>query len=370
MWNANLVIDAVGHTYDFADDNRRDDVSVRTYDTFITWLYRLGHVPFEALEGGYPLTLAEFRGGWSTEELLQLFFVESDVDMVAMHAVNFFNLFERGANPWPQCLALKQAAPHRVLLYAPVDPLSERQLVLDTMAEHAAAGIDGFKFYPVNGMIGPDKVPLSYSFADEDILPIFDHARQLGIKHIAVHKAVPTAPGPHTQDRPDDVSHAAVVFPDMTFEVVHSGWAFLEDCAFQLQMNRNVYANLESTANTARRMPRRFLKAVGALLAAGPRQVLFGTGAPAGHPQPIIEAIDAITMPDDLRDEGLPELTAKLKADLMGANMARLHGLDPQQVLASCADDEFARRRREYRLDPQPWQLKRARVQGALHAAG
>ena len=38
----------------------------------------------------------------------------------------------------------------------------------------------------------------------------------------------------------------AAAFPDMTFEVVHSGWAFLDDCAFQLQMNPNIYANLEA----------------------------------------------------------------------------------------------------------------------------
>ena len=359
----------MGHTYDFSDDNRAD-VPQQAYDAFIRGLYRTGHVPFEALEGGYPLSLEEFRGGWSTEELLRLFFVESDVDMVAMHAVNFFNLFRRGANPWPQCVAMKQAAPHRVLLYAPVDPLSPREQVFDLMAEHASQGIDGFKFYPVNGLLDEKGIPLSYSFADDEILPFFEHARSLGIRHLAVHKAVATAPGPHQQDRPDDVSYAAVAFPDMTFEVVHSGWAFLEDCAFQLQLNRNIYANLESTANTARRMPRRFLKAVGALLEAGPRQVLFGTGAPLGHPQPIIEAISAISMTDDLVQEGLPELTDQVKANLFGGNMARLHGLDPDAVLARCAADEFTALRQEYLLDPRPWQLKRDRIGETARAAG
>ena len=31
--------------------------------------------------------------------------------------------------------------------------------------------------------------------ADEAIFPFFEHARNLGVKHIAVHKAMPTAPG-------------------------------------------------------------------------------------------------------------------------------------------------------------------------------
>ena len=99
MWNGNLVIDAVGHTYDFSTDNRRPNVPVAGYDGFIAWLYGYGHAPLESKKNGYLLSLEEFRGGWTTEELLTMFFVESDVDMVSMHAVNFFDLFERGANP-------------------------------------------------------------------------------------------------------------------------------------------------------------------------------------------------------------------------------------------------------------------------------
>jgi uncharacterized protein len=366
MWNGNLVIDAVGHTYDFSDDNRLDHVPVEAYDGFISWLYQYGHTPLERRDGGYMLSLDEFRGGWTTEELLSVFFVESDVDMVARHAVNFFDLFERGANPWPQCAAVKEAAPDRVLLYAAVDPLSDRGAELEKMAQRVEEGIDGFKFYPVNGLTDFNNVPLSYSFADERIFPFFDHARSLGIKHVAIHKALPTAPGPHHQDRPDDVSTAAAAFPDMTFEVVHSGWAFLEDCAFQLQMNPNIYANLETTANTAGRMPRRFLKSVGELLAAAPKQVLFGTGAPLGHPQPIIEAIGALTMPEDLLDEGLPELTDQVKADLFGGNMLRMHGLDAGEIADKLAGDEFAVRRAEYQQDPHPWRVKRDRVASAV----
>jgi uncharacterized protein len=366
MHSGNIIIDAVGHTYDFSADNRRPEVPLAAYDAFIAWLYGYGHKPLESTADGYLLSLEEFAGGWTTEELVTLFFEESDVDVIAMHAVNFFDLFQRGANPWPQCLEVKKAAPDRVLLYAAVDPLSDRGAELAKMAQRAEEGINGFKFYPVNGLADYRNIPLSYSFADEKIFPFFDHARNLGVKHIAIHKALPTAPGPHHQDRPDDVSFAAAAFPDMTFEVVHSGWAFLDDCAFQLQMNPNIYANLETTANTAARMPRRFAKAVGALLAAAPKQVLFGTGAPLNHPQPIIEAISAMQMPDDLREEGLPELTDGVKADLLGGNMARLHGLDVDRIAESCAADKYAAGRAAYLEDPQPWRGKRARISGNL----
>jgi predicted TIM-barrel fold metal-dependent hydrolase len=189
------------------------------------------------------------------------------------------------------------------------------------MAARAEDGADAFKSYPVNGLRDYKRNALSYSFADDRIFPFFERARKLGVNHIAVHKGVPTARGTHDQDRPDDVSVAAAAFPDMTFEVVHSDWAFLEDCAYQLQLNPNIYANLETTANTAVRMPRRFLRAVGALLAAAPKQVLFATGAPLSHAQPVIDAIAGIHMPDDLVDEGFPELTDAIKADLFGGSL-------------------------------------------------
>lgn len=358
-----FVIDAVGHTYDFSHDNRRPDVPEEIYYGFIRWLYGYGHEPLEKTSDGYLLGYDEWANGWTTDELIRMFFVESDVDMVAMHAVNFFNLFTRGANPWPQCLAVKTAAPDRVLLYPAVDPLSDRQQEFDKMAEAAELGVDGFKFYPVSGMIDARNRAVSYDFSDESILPYFAHARSLGVRHIGIHKALPTGPGPNQHDRPDDVLGAAVAFSDMTFEVVHSGWAFVEDCALQLTMNGNVYANLETTANAIVRMPRRFARAVGALLAESPDRVLFGSGAPLTHPQPIIEAIANFEMPQDLVDEGLPEFTDELKAKLLGGNMAALHGIDIAQRKKVLDEDGFARERAAYLEEGgSPWSLKRERI--------
>lgn len=365
MHNDYVVIDAVGHTYDFSDDNRKAGVPLEVYDGFISWLYGYGHTPMEATTGGYMLERSEWANGWTTDELLEMFFVESGVDVVAMHAVNFYNLFERGANPWAQCLAVKKAAPERTLLYAAVDPLADRAAEFEHMAEAAEGGVDGFKFYPVSGLVDSNNHAVNYSFGDEKVQEYFAYARELGVNHLAIHKALPTAPGPNEHDRPGDVNAAAATFPDMTFEVVHSGWAFLEDCANQLTMNPNIYANLESTANAVVRMPRRFARAVGTLLAEAPDRVLFATGAPLSHPQPIIEAIADFEMPEDLVQEGLPEFTDEIKAKLLGGNMAALHGLDLDAIRQRTATDEWASRRQAYLEDPRPWALKRDRVGAA-----
>jgi predicted TIM-barrel fold metal-dependent hydrolase len=365
MHNEYFVIDAVGHTYDFSADNRKPSVPVEFYDGFIGWLYGYGHEPLEKTSDGYLLSLPEWAGGWTTEELLEVFFVESGVDMVAMHAVNFYYLFERGANPWEQCVAVKQAAPERTLLYAAVDPLSDRLAEFDKMAEAAELGINGFKFYPVSGLTDARNHAVSYSFADDAIYPFFEHARSLGINHLAIHKALPTGPGPNDHDRPEDVAAAASSFPDMTFEVVHSGWAFLEDCAVQMTLNANIYANLETTANAIVRMPRRFARSVGTLLSVAPDRVLFGSGAPLTHPQPIVEAIADFEMPSDLLEEGLPEFTDEVKADILGLNMARLHGIDVEAVKALTGNDDLAQARAGYLADRHtPWSRKKERVEG------
>lgn len=368
MRDDKIVIDGVGHTYDMAADNRRDHVPVEAFDHFTAWLYGWGHEAMESLEPGYMLSFEEFRGGWTTEELLRLFFIESDIDVIAMHSVNFFDLFKRGANPWEQSLALKAAAPDRILLYAACDPLADRGAEMERMAQRVEEGAEAFKYYPVNGLKDARGRPIAYDFGDESVFSFFEHQRNLGIKHVAVHKAVPTSPGSIEQDRPDDVTAAAAAFPDMTFEVVHSGWAFLEDCAMQLHLNHNIYANLECTANTAVRMPRRFARSVGPLVAAAPDRVLFGTGAPLGHPQPIIEAIEAFEMPQDLVEEGLPEFTDEIKEGLFGSNFARMFGLDADEIREKTRDDEFARQRKQYLEDPDPWQPKRERIAAAAPA--
>src|SRR5438128_11194388 len=136
----------------------------------------------------------------------------------------------------------------------------------------------------------------------EQAFPFFEKARELGVRHLAFHKTQPLGPGPIDALRVEDVSMAAQAFPDMTFEVVHDGRAFLEECAIQLMMYPNVYANLECVANLVVRQPRRFADIIGTLLQyAGPDRILFATGCAVSHPDPIVRALMNFEMPEDLR---------------------------------------------------------------------
>ena len=195
--------------------------------------------------------------------------------------------------------------------------------------------------------------------------PYIQKANDLGIKQVAVHKAFPVAPGSIIQDKVDDMGTAAAAFPDMTFEVVHAGWAFLEDSCIQMQVNPNLYANLELTANYAVRRPRQCAEAIGELLRVGTtdERLLFASGIPNGHPQPVLEAFSQMDMPQDLVEgQDLPELTDELKRKILGENMLALHGIDPAEKKQQIAGDEWDRQRREARerdAEVRPWRAQR-----------
>ena len=72
-------------------------------------------------------------------------------------------------------------------------------------------------------------------------------AEQLGVKVVAVHKSIPMGNAPTAPFRPDDIESPAADFPDLNFEIVHGGFTFVEETAFQLARFPNIYVNLEAT---------------------------------------------------------------------------------------------------------------------------
>ena len=367
MWKGNVVVDGVAHAYGFQKENRVESCPPEAYNGLISFLWSLAHVPLESTEPGYQMTLEEFSAGWTGEELASMYFEESDVDVIAYHAVEISAFFKNGATPWPIGVELKKAYPDRVVLYASVDPFKGPRELEAMQAKVEQCQVDGFKFYPSNGMVDPKRnetVALLYD--DREVaFPFFEKARALGVRRIAIHKALPVGPGRLDKDQVEDVSTAALAFPDLSFEVVHSGWAFLEDCALQLMLHPNIWANLECVANFVVRQPLKFAHIIGTLLQyAGPDRIIFGTGAALAHPQPILESFANFQMPRELRDGfGYPELTDQMKAQILGGNFARLHGLDVEALKRKLAHDPWTARRAANRSNgPTPYRLHRQRL--------
>ena len=367
-----FVIDAVAHAYDFSDENRIATCEPERYAGLQQFAYQLGHFSTESLEPGYLLTQDEFTARWRAEDLANVFFVESDVDMIVHHSVAISSFSRDGVARFDTGVELQRIAPDRVILYGCVDTFDEdRERVFASMEQMVEKGAVGFKFYPSNGFFDTSKHKLVQMLYDdpERAFPFFEKARKLGVMHLAFHKAQPVGPGPVEAVHYEDISTAALAFPDMTFEVVHAGWAFLEEAGIQLMLHDNIYANLECVVNLVVRHPRRFAHIIGTLLRyGGPDRILYATGCAVNHADPILERFMAFEMPPDLVDGyGYPELTLEVKRQMLGANIARIHDLDIPGVIDKIANDRWSQLRA--RGKAPPWSAHRQSLAGPKAAS-
>ena len=127
-----------------------------------------------------------------------------------------------------------------------VNPIEGLELCLADLELQMAElpNATGLKLYP-------DQVQPLRSWRMDDpklAYPLFERAQQLGIKTVAIYKAIPNGPVPMNPYRVDDVDGAAIHFPDLSFEIIHSGLAFVDETCHALARFPNVYANLEITS--------------------------------------------------------------------------------------------------------------------------
>lgn len=341
-----VVIDAVVHAYNLLETNARNEAA----RTFVRATYGMvsltGHKGFIGPE--------DYSRDWGIEELAQLLFVESDVDVATYHAVPLDDYFYDGMVSNEKGIEMRRRWPDRVLFYGAVNALEEPKKVL----EHAKylveeAGAVGIKLYPERYQ-GGTTVPVDLASADCD--PLLAWAEEHSVV-IAIHKVFPAGQGNTDNYRLGDVEAAAQRFPRLQIEVVHSGMAFLDETFFLLQRFENVWANLEVTSALAVKAPRRFADVIGRIWSAGARdRVIFASGCCLVHPQPIIEALLAFEMPEDFcGDYGYPAASERSIAQLMGGNYARLHGLDVADMRQRTKGDEFEVQRAAVGERPEPW---------------
>jgi predicted TIM-barrel fold metal-dependent hydrolase len=281
-----------------------------------------------------------------TADILEsLLFLESDIDAAVYHTVPAWG-FLRDMSPMGVGLELKRRHPDRIFLYGGISPL-QGQRALDQLDRQVEEwGIIGLKLYPVDVIDGEVKV---MRFDDREVLyPVLERCRHHGVKVVAVHKAMPLGPVQMDPFRNSDVDYAAMDFPDLSFEVVHSGFAFLDEAAFQISRFPNVYVGLESTASLAVRHPRKLARILGEfIMMGGARKLFWSSGASSPHPRPVLEAFGRLEMPIDMIEgDGYPALTSEIKADILGRNYARLHGIDLERIKAATAGDDLSRQRK------------------------
>jgi predicted TIM-barrel fold metal-dependent hydrolase len=194
----------------------------------------------------------------------------------------------------------------------------------------------------------------------EIAFPLFEKAQSMGIKVVAIHKALPLGPVELEYYAMDDIDRAAMAFPDLQFEVVHGGMAFLEESAWQMARFDNVWINLETTATMLTTRPRAFEQAFSGLVGRSRKaydRMLWATGAMVTHPRPHLEKFAREFTVSAERQEGwgTPELTQEAKRKILAGNYAALHGFDLQERLAATKGDEIDQLREQLGEVPAPY---------------
>lgn len=341
-----LIVDATVHCYNWTKENQR----VGEAGIF----EKAGHAAHTMLtkDDATRLPFRDYVADWQTDELEAILINETPVDLCCYHGTPIWDYFYDGHIAYEKGVPLKERHPDRVLLYGPINPLQTHNAIdeMERMVEED--GISGIKLYPAQyyrGRTIPHRL-------DDPFFghPLIERAIELGVKSIAVHKAVPFGPMSARPFDVDDVDNVAGHYPEVNFEIVHSGYAFLEETTMMMERYPNFYANLEVTSTLAVVQPRRFAEALARLLAAGGEdRIVLATGCTLVHARPTIEAIAEFEIPEDIRERyNSPPLTREIKRKILGENFLALHGIDPATARASIVGDDWDRRRPERLAEP------------------
>lgn len=342
------VVNAVGHAYNLSAANARGPVGAMVRDGF----YGI-HAHFNPPEVVLPPEL--FQVDQSPELLARTHFLESDVDLVVWHTLRLDSLFDDGLCSHAKAVELVRRWPQRFVTYLGIDPTLGTERAIADLEQQRAELPDavGLKFYP-------DQVEPYRTFRMDDpeaLFPVYEKAVELGLRTVAVHKALPNGPVPLAPYRIDDVEGAAMAFPHLNFEIVHAGMAFVPETAYAIARFPNVYANLEITTMLLAKAPRMFAEVLAELLFwGGPQKVIYSDGALFTHPQVALSRFWDFQLPPDLCEKyGLPPLTREDRAAMLGGNWARTAGVELATLVQAQRDDEWAQARRERGALDAPW---------------
>jgi hypothetical protein len=275
------------------------------------------------------------------EVLAETLFAESATSLCATHTLTLNSWFHDGFATEAKTVDMCGRFPTRVLGYIGVDPTGDTAAVLDDMDRQldALPGAVGLKMYP--HQMNPYR---HWRTDDETTSAVIAHAARRGLKTVAIHKALPNGSVPLAPYRiGEDFELAVDAFPDIAFEIVHSGMAFIEETALAIGRFPNVYANLETTTALLWQAPGRFAAALALLLQwGGPEKILWGTGCTVTHPQHLIEAMWAFRFTLETLDRhGIPQIDETVKRLILGGNYARMIGRDIADLRAAQRGDAF-----------------------------
>jgi predicted TIM-barrel fold metal-dependent hydrolase len=335
-----IIVDAVVHPWNMSPENQ-NPMSQPQIDA----VYASHKLSYDEANSGFILQPDEFFRDLTFDVIGRAEFVESPVDYAVLHSLPNLG-FGIGHITLPEkCAAFRDQYPHRCSMLGTVDTPIVESATNEIKRQIDLYDIDGVKLYPAFFYDGKGE---GWRLDGEDwATPFLEFCRDQGLTRIAIHKALWLEPAPREAFSIDDFESPLSRFPDMTFEMVHGGAAFLDQTIELMKRHANLYLTLETTFSYILTRPRVFDKVLGKLVTeVGSDRLLFASGNNLAHPLPLISAFrDYQFAPEHCEEFGVRELTQEDKRRIMGENALQLYGVDGDLLRKSIAGDAFARER-------------------------
>lgn len=154
-----------------------------------------------------------------------------------------------------------------------------------------------------------------------------------------MHKALPLGPISVDSMRVDDISTAANLFPDLNIQIVHAGFMFVDETKFLIANHDNVYATLEASTLFCILHPPTLTRMLDEFLIYGdPEKLIYASAAVNPHPRVVLESFARFELP---AASPIP-LNDTVRAQFLGGNLARLHGIDIHERRRRLDTDRFS----------------------------
>lgn len=343
-----IIVDAVVHPWNMSPENQNPAAQAQ-----IDAVYASHKLSYDQAHAEFVLQPDEFFRDLSFDVIGRAEFVESPVDYAVLHSLPNLG-FGLGHITLPEkCAAFRDQFPHRCSMLGTVGTPIVETAIDEIKRQRDLFDIDGVKLYPAFFYDGIGK---GWRLDGKDwATPFLEYCRDNGLRRIAVHKALWLEPAPREAFDIDDFDSPLGRFPEMTFEMVHGGAAFLDETIELMKRHANLYLTLETTFSYILTRPRVFAKVLGKLVTeVGSDRLLFASGNNLAHPLPLIVAFRGYQFaPEYCEEFGIRELTDSDRHNIMGLNALKLYGVDADELRRSTTTDIFAQERKNG-ISP-PW---------------
>jgi len=207
--------------------------------------------------------------------------------------------------------------PDRIIAFAGIDPRRGAAAVDELRRCVEEMGFTGLKLWTVTGFF-PD---------DASYYPLYEEAARLGV-NILVHTGLGPGNTYLGTCRPVHVDKIAVDFREINFIMAHMGTPWTDEAMTVAKKNPNVYVDTSAWQATHQVYPLEMTRiiATAKLMQGSVRKILFGSDWPLlteiYTQKQWVARFRELSLPPQLKDLGLPEITREDTDMILGRNAA------------------------------------------------